>query len=206
MGRMSYEEFCKYVITNTINGPYIIATSPIETIQKIISIIGRDEIITPSYWDAVKIIELFFMHVYKKAEEYKIWSNELNKTYPLVCPETGEFYAYKKILSKVLSKVNDTVYSCKTMECIVTLLIPVNAKRSSAFGKKCRCSNAVVKSIEIIKTGESIDKGYSYRDANFKYKVGEMVSVDNFDGNRWNECSTGIHFFMNKEDAINFYM
>ena len=36
------------------------------------------------------------------------------------------------------------------------------------------------------------------------YKVGEYVYPDSFDEYRWNECSHGIHFFMNKEDAIDY--
>ena len=36
------------------------------------------------------------------------------------------------------------------------------------------------------------------------YKVGEMVYPDSFDEDRWNECSHGIHFFINKQDAINY--
>lgn len=32
------------------------------------------------------------------------------------------------------------------------------------------------------------------RDADFVYKVGEMVSVDDFCKNRWEECAAGIHF------------
>ena len=44
----------------------------------------------------------------------------------------------------------------------------------------------------------------SNRDKNFIYKVGEIVKVDDFDNNRWNECSTGIHFFMNRNIAVNY--
>ena len=36
------------------------------------------------------------------------------------------------------------------------------------------------------------------------YKVGEMAYPDKFDDNRWNECSNGIHFFINKQDAIDY--
>lgn len=36
------------------------------------------------------------------------------------------------------------------------------------------------------------------------YKVGEMVYPDGFDDDRWNECSHGIHFFINKQEAINY--
>ena len=36
------------------------------------------------------------------------------------------------------------------------------------------------------------------------YVVGEMVYPDSFDENRWNECSHGIHFFINKQNAIDY--
>jgi hypothetical protein len=36
------------------------------------------------------------------------------------------------------------------------------------------------------------------------YKVGEMVYPDSFDEDRWNECSHGIHFFVNEKDALNY--
>ena len=31
---------------------------------------------------------------------------------------------------------------------------------------------------------------------------GEMAEVKNFDDDRWNECSTGIHFFITRDEAI----
>ena len=37
-----------------------------------------------------------------------------------------------------------------------------------------------------------------------KYVKGEMVYPDSFDEDRWHECSHGIHFFINKQDAINY--
>ena len=37
-----------------------------------------------------------------------------------------------------------------------------------------------------------------------KYVKGEMVYPDFFDEDRWNECSHGINFFVNKQDAINY--
>ena len=44
---------------------------------------------------------------------------------------------------------------------------------------------------------------YSYY-PNITYKVGETVLPDSFDEDRWNECSNGIHFFINKQDAIDY--
>ena len=57
--------------------------------------------------------------------------------------------------------------------------------------------------IEDIDTFEKINSVSSEFDENFIYTVGEIVKVDDFDEDRWNECSTGIHFFMNRENAIN---
>ena len=42
----------------------------------------------------------------------------------------------------------------------------------------------------------------SDRDSNFVYKVGEIVEVKNYDEDRWNECSTGIHFFITRDEAV----
>ena len=107
--------------------------------------------------------------------------------YNLACPEEGSFIGYKKV-----------------NEHLVKLLIPEDAKRSSATTLKCRCSKARVLDIENIKTGlkvQAVNSSYDYR---FIYRVGEIVTVDNFDDNRWNEFSTGIHFFVNKENALNY--
>ena len=107
--------------------------------------------------------------------------------YNLACPEEGSFIGYKK-----------------ASRYIVKLLILEDAKRSSATTSKCRCDKAKVLEIKDINTGELMNEITSTYDHNFVYKVGEIVSVDDFDENRWNECSTGIHFFMNKENALNY--
>ena len=41
-------------------------------------------------------------------------------------------------------------------------------------------------------------------DNNFIYEVGRTVTVDNYDDNRWNECSTGIHFFITRKEAVDY--
>ena len=107
--------------------------------------------------------------------------------YNLACPEEGSFIGYKKAGG-----------------CIIKLLILDDAKRSSATTSKCRCDKAKVLEIKDINTGELMNEITSTYDHNFIYKVGEIVSVDDFDDNRWNECSTGIHFFVNKENALNY--
>lgn len=36
------------------------------------------------------------------------------------------------------------------------------------------------------------------------YKVGEIVEADSWDENRFNECSHGIHFFLDRQRAVNY--
>lgn len=111
---------------------------------------------------------------------------------PMACPEEGSFIGYKK------ANFGDLC-------CIVTLRIPEEAKRSSGFGHKCRCNMAKVINIELIGVKcEKISTAQSIYDPYFIYEVGKIVKVDNFDENRFNECAPGIHFFINKQEAINY--
>jgi len=84
------------------------------------------------------------------------------------------------------------------------LLIPKDARRSSATTNKCRCDKAMVVAITSIDEKEEYREATSYTYEPLNYRVGEMVYPDSFDDNRWNECSNGIHFFINKQDAINY--
>lgn len=108
---------------------------------------------------------------------------------PLACPERGSFTAFKQ---------------CGKY--IVELLIPADAKRSSATTRECRASYAKVLSIttldgEIAKTDRVMNSNYpSY----IVYKVGEYVYPDAFDEDRWKESSHGIHFFINRQDAVEY--
>lgn len=115
----------------------------------------------------------------------KLIYDEDTAFYALQCPETGSFIGYKKAHGY-----------------IVELEILADAKRSSATSRKCRCSAAKVLSITTI-SGKStkVKEIASNRDSNFVYRVGEIVRVDYFDEDRWNECSTGIHFFITRSEA-----
>ena len=114
--------------------------------------------------------------------------NENTAFFALCCPEEGSFIGFKKAGGK-----------------IVKLQIPKSAKRSSATTRKCRCSKAKVLSItEIDGSDSGITKIRSDLDESFIYKVGETVSVSDFDENRWNECSTGIHFFITRDEAVKY--
>ena len=110
---------------------------------------------------------------------------------PMACPDEGEYTAYKKARG----------------DYIVVLHIPSYAKRSSASGRKCRCDKANVIRIENL-DGSMADVStvYSTYDDSFGYTVGETVTVENFDDNRWNECAPGIHHFMNRQEAIDYVL
>ena len=129
-----------------------------------------------------------------------LWDTDLSNTnlknvktnintigYNLACPEEGSFIGYKRASG-----------------CMVKLLILDDAKRSSATTYKCRCDKAKVLDIEDANTDKKKKKTKSDYDPEFIYRVGEIITVDDFDDNRWNECSTGIHFFVNKENAVNY--
>jgi hypothetical protein len=115
----------------------------------------------------------------------------------MACPDSGAFIGWKKARS---SKGEYPDW------CIIKLEIPSDAKRSSAAGRKCRCDKAVVLVIESLGGTVIYDHAYSDRDPDFEYKVGETVSVDNFDEDRFNECAPGIHFFINRQEAIDYIL
>jgi len=106
---------------------------------------------------------------------------------PLACPSDGAFIGWKKVYNA-----------------LVKLQIPADAKRSSATTQKCRCSKAKVLAITDLETDESLKTILNNGYGETWYEVGKMVYPDAFDSNRWNECSNGIHFFIDKQDAINY--
>lgn len=89
---------------------------------------------------------------------------------------------------------------------IVKLLIPADAQRSNATGRKCRASKARVLDLQD-KQGNSIPPdttAYSGHDTDFTYKKGETIHVEDFDTNRWRECAPGIHFFITRIEAVEY--
>ena len=107
--------------------------------------------------------------------------------FAIQCPKEGSFIGYKKVSNK-----------------IIKLLILEDSKRSSATSRKCRCDKAKVLSIESLDGKEKFTEVESDFDSNFIYKVGEIVKVDNFCEDRWKECAAGIHFFITRQEAINY--
>ena len=113
------------------------------------------------------------------------------------CPEIGSFFGFKKV---------------KHESVIVVLEILEDSKRSSATTYKCRASHVKILRIENF-DGTISDKTCVLSDWSNEnpeseqiiyYEIGKEISIHNFDENRWNECSTGIHFFINRQMALNY--
>ena len=107
----------------------------------------------------------------------------------MCCPEEGNFIGWKK---------------CGAY--IIKLLIPEDAKRSSATTRKCRCSKAKVLDIQNLDGSDPGIKKYEHAayGLTIMYEINEIVYPDTFDENRWNECSHGIHFFITRQEAVEY--
>ena len=81
---------------------------------------------------------------------------------------------------------------------IVKMQIPSDAKRSHAFGRKCRAE--YVKVLEVI----GAEVGIARHDNKTEYRKGEIVKPDSFDENWQDECAPGIHFFITRIEAENY--
>lgn len=113
-------------------------------------------------------------------------------TMPMVCPETGSFIGWKQ------AQYGENYYTVK-------LEIPEDALRSSGTSRKCRCSKAKVLAIQNFDgTDADVPCVYSKYCENFKYEVGKVVEEPNFTKDRWIDCASGIHFFMTRQEAIDY--
>ena len=107
---------------------------------------------------------------------------------PFACPSDGAFIGWKKVCGN-----------------LIKLEIPEDARRCSATSNKCRCDKAKVLSVWNMILEEEVWEVVNHAyEQDTLYKVGEMVYPDSFDEDRWEECSHGIHFFINKQEAINY--
>ena len=108
--------------------------------------------------------------------------------FPTYLPE-GEFIAWKKLPNGLIAKL-------KILE---------DSKRSRAAGDKCRCDKCLVLEFQNVDGSISDEKTYtSHKYAVCTYTVGEVVRADKWNDNRWVECSHGIHFFIDRQSAVNY--
>ena len=104
------------------------------------------------------------------------------------CPEEGEFIAWNKARGL-----------------IVKLKILETSKRSSTTSLKCRCSEALCLGIQNADgTDARVTSVASDKDGSFIYEVGKVNTVEDFNEDRFNGYSTGIHFFISREMAVKY--
>ena len=78
---------------------------------------------------------------------------------------------------------------------LVKIKVPDDAKRSNAFGRKCRAEFVDVLQVVNAEVGISIHDGIT------RYEVGQRVSCDKWNDDWQEECAGGIHFYITKEEA-----
>ena len=123
--------------------------------------------------------------------------SELTVAQTSILPDEGDIIGWKKAW---------TDNEMPPTPVIVKLLIPADAQRSNATGRKCRASKARILDLQD-KQGNSLPPdttAYSSYDPDFTYQKGETVHVEDFDTNRWDECAPGIHFFITRIEAIEY--
>ena len=113
---------------------------------------------------------------------------------PMTCPEVGSFIGWKK-----------AVYDNTLV--IIKLEIPEHAKRSSGTTRKCRASEAKVLEIQKLedpnsKLPDDVVAKSLYALPAVEYKVGQTVKcTEEFDEDRFEDCASGIHFFITRAEA-----
>ncbi len=79
---------------------------------------------------------------------------------------------------------------------LAKLRVPEEARRSHAWGRKCRAEFVDV--IEVI----GADEAYPWRGGKeVVYRAGERVTCDTWEEDWTKECAGGIHFFLTREEA-----
>lgn len=115
-----------------------------------------------------------------------------NIIFPCHVPSEGSFIAWKKAIS-----VDDG-------NIIIKLRIPEDAKRF-CINNKCRANKVEVLGFETI-DGEKLPDTTivnSVWDPLFKYHIG-IIEICTFNDNPQVECGSGIHFFLSRDDAVNY--
>lgn len=121
---------------------------------------------------------------------------------------SGNFYVLEKPLH-----VFKKVITPRGSDVIANLIIPINATvfvRNDAFDergdacRKMRADKAFVYSMFKRSSLAPLDVAESGWDSSFKYKVGELVTPKHSFSFSGGECDSGIHFFLNLQDALSY--
>ena len=107
-----------------------------------------------------------------------------------IIPEEGSFVAWKKCRDEIIAKLE----------------IPVRSKRTCNFkNRKCRAEYVRTIALYGLKGKKlKIKKAIGQHDENTVYEVGKITRADSFDDDLRVDCTHGIHFFVTKQEAINW--
>ena len=93
----------------------------------------------------------------------------------------------------------------KINKCIIKLLIPMEAKRVNTLSsRKCRAEFVHVLEINKIEDNTEVSEVIGGHNPNFKYIKGEKIVPDSFNDSVLEECTNGIHFFITKQEALDY--
>ena len=119
----------------------------------------------------------------------KVIYNEETQWYKMRCPEEGPFIAWK----------------CCTELRVVMMLVPADAKRCMATMETGRVSKVKVLAIKSIDETQSWTWAQSTVDPDFYYEVGQWIEPANgFQEDRWKDSSPGIHFFLDRQQCVDY--
>jgi hypothetical protein len=130
----------------------------------------------------------FFCAALEGAILDEVKDDENTRFFRLACPATGAFLGWKIGANRRL----------------IRLLIPADARRTSATGYACRCDKAKVLSIKSIDGTVSYEWASATVNDQFIYKAGEWAYPHDFNPYRWVEDAPGIHFFLERQQAIDY--
>ena len=111
---------------------------------------------------------------------------------------------YAIAMTRILPE-GDLIGWKKVQGFIIQLAIPKEARRSHAFGRKCRAEFVDVIDIEgaleVIRPANAMGVGTG---PEVIYRKGARIMADSWDEDFTQECSHGIHFFITRLEAENF--
>ena len=128
-------------------------------------------------------------------QDTNIITTEFDNTvgiYP-VCPDTGGFTAW------TIGEDEEG------NEYLVEILLPWSTLRSSGTTRRCRANAMYINDITPI--GESLEddecpNSVKLKNRDFKLRLGETSTDDNFETDRFKTSSTDLYFWISKEEAL----
>lgn len=133
-----------------------------------------------------------------------IFEHSLFQPSGFVPPDGSSKSGLSRQLEPVVPAGDLIVYKKLANDKIATLLIPARYTRTRAFGNKFRATKAKVLNIQY-KNGVPCERGVSIINNAFEYVVGGWVKpTRKFERNWWEECASGIHFFLTRKEAEAF--